>query len=130
MYHVFMGEEKIKSFTDLNAWKKSYQLLLEIYKITKQFPKEELYCLVSQIRRSALSVVSNIAEGFSRRGEKDKRQFYYISLGSLTELQTQLLLTKDLSYITKQQFTCLAQLTITIHKLINGLIKSCKSHNT
>jgi len=115
-----MAERKIRSFTDLEAWRKSYQLLIVIYKITLSFPKMEIYSLVSQIRRSALSVPSNIAEGFSRNSKKDKRQFYYISLGSLTELQTQLLLSRDLQYITKDQFDKIAQLTIRVSKLING----------
>lgn len=120
-----MVDGKIQSFKDLVAWQKSYQLLLEIYKITTKFPKIEVYCLTSQMRRSALSVPSNISEGFSRRGMKDKRRFYYIALGSLTELQTQLLVSKDLEYMGKLEFDRLAGLSIEAHKLINGLIKYC-----
>ena len=121
---------KIKSFTDLIAWQQSYQLALLIYQITKKFPKEELYCLSSQIRRAAISTSSNIAEGFSRRTYKDKNRFYFIALGSLTETQNQLLLAKDLGYLPQNQFNAMANKTISINKLINGLIKSSKKLHT
>jgi len=79
--------EKIKSFTDLISWQEGHKLVLLIYAITKKFPKEELFGLVSQIRRCAISITSNIAEGFSRKSKKEKINFYHISLDSLTELQ-------------------------------------------
>ena len=82
---------KIKSFTDLNAWKEGHKLVLMIYGITKQFPKEEIFGLTSQIRRCVVSITLNIAEGFSRQSYKEKVRFYSISLGSITELQNQLL---------------------------------------
>lgn len=80
------GAKQIKSFTDLDVWRKAHQLVLDIYHETKHFPKEELYGLVSQIRRAVLSVTSNIAEGFCRHSKKEKAQFYYLSLGSLSEV--------------------------------------------
>ena len=118
---------KIKSFTDLNAWKEGHKLVLMIYDITKQFPKEEMFGLVSQIRRCAVSITSNIAEGFSRLSYKEKARFYSISLGSITELQNQILIAKDVNYITKEQFQNIAKQSIKVHKITNGLIKSSKN---
>ncbi len=117
---------KIYSFKDLIAWKKARQLVLKIYQITSFFPKEETYVLSSQIKRSAISVASNIAEGFSRKTNKDKIQFYYIALGSLTEIQSQLILALDLNLITKTDFQNLESITVELSKLINSLIKSLK----
>lgn len=79
-------KKKIQSFTDLNAWKEGHLLVILVYKITKSFPKDELFGIVNQMRRCAVSITSNIAEGFSRQTFKEKVQFYCISLGSLTEL--------------------------------------------
>lgn len=122
-----MSEEttlKVKSFTDLHAWKEGHRLVLTIYKLTKEFPKEEKFVLVDQLRRCAVSITSNIAEGFSRFGKADKKHFYRIALRSLTELQNQLLISKDLEYITKEDFQKLAEITVKVSKMINGLIKS------
>lgn len=119
---------KIKSFTDLVAWIKGHELVLKIYRITKQFPRDEIFGITNQMRRCVVSITSNIAEGFSRKSYKDKVQFYYIALGSLTELQNQLLITKDIKYIDIATFKVLADKTVVVHKLINGLIKSSKSH--
>jgi len=85
-------------FSDLSVWRKAYQLVLEIYKLTRQFPGEERYCLVQQMRRAAISIPCNVAEGFSRQGPKDKAHFYAIAKGSAEELKVQLLLSKDLGY--------------------------------
>lgn len=118
---------KIKSFTDLNAWKEAHKLVLLIYKITKNFPKEEQFGLINQIRRAVVSVTSNIAEGFSRSSYKEKSQFYSMALGSLTEVQNQLLIARDLEYMSKAEFAELAGITITVNKLLNGLIKKSKT---
>lgn len=127
-----MNYAKIKSFTDLNAWKEAHLLVLEIYKITGNFPKEEQFGLTNQIRRAVVSITSNIAEGFSRNSYKEKSQFYSMALGSLTEVQNQLLIAKDLKYIISEEFLKLADKTITISKLLNGLIKKSKTmiHNS
>lgn len=117
---------KIQSFTDLIAWKEGHKLVLNLYKITSQFPNRESYALTDQMRRAAISITSNIAEGFPRRTEKEKVQFFYISIGSTTELQNQLLIARDLDYIRKEDFTLLANQTILIHKLIIGLIKNLR----
>jgi len=87
---------KIKSFMDLDAWKEGHRLVLEIYQITKKFPREELFGLTNQLRRAAVSFTSNIAEGFSRNSYKEKLQFYSMALGSLTEIQNQLLISRDI----------------------------------
>ncbi|MFA5438041.1 MAG: four helix bundle protein [Candidatus Omnitrophota bacterium] len=90
--------EKIKSFKDLTVWQKSHELALEVYKATKYFPAEEKFGLVSQMRRAAISVPANIAEGFKKRGKRDKINFYNISQGSLNELEYYMILAKDLGF--------------------------------
>ena len=121
---------KIRSFTDLNAWKEGHKLVLNIYKITKEFPREELFGLISQMRRCAVSITSNIAEGFGRQSYKEKSQFYSISRGSVTELQDQLLIAKDVGYITEDEFQKNTEQSVIVHKIVNGLIKSSHAHNS
>jgi len=118
---------KIKSFTDLHVWQKGHQLVLAIYKLTNKFPKEEIFGLINQLRRASVSFTSNIAEGFSRTSYKEKLQFYSMSLGSLTEIQNQLLIAKDIGYLTKSDFDNLAIMTVELNKMTNGIIKSSKS---
>jgi four helix bundle protein len=117
---------KIKSFTDLNTWQEGHKLVLEIYQITQDFPKTEMFGLVVQMRRCAVSITSNIAEGFSRRSYREKSQFYSMALGSLTELQNQLLVAKDVNYMASEISQKLANQSVTINKLLNGLIKRSK----
>jgi four helix bundle protein len=121
---------KIRSFTDLNTWKEGHRLVLDVYKITKLFPPEERYCLIDQMRRCVVSVTSNIAEGFSRKTKKEKAQFFYMALGSVSELQNQLLICRDLGYIKAEDFKKIANQTVVVSKLVNGLIKSSKAFNT
>lgn len=124
-------DKKIRSFTDLNAWKEAHKLVLMIYKATKNFPKEELFGLMNQMRRAAVSITSNIAEGFSRQSYKEKVQFYCVAQGSNTELQNQLLVARDVGYLTKEEFHEIAQQSVISHKLLNGLIKKSKFiHNS
>ncbi len=115
-------EYKIQSFCDLNAWKEGHGLVLEIYNITKFFPKEELYGITSQMRRCVVSITSNIAEGFSRQTSKEKVQFYSIARGSLTELQNQLIISKDIGYIKEDVFQKIFNHSVVVHKIVNGLI--------
>ena len=122
------GVNKIKNFTDLNAYKEAHKLVLIIYKFTAKFPKEERYGLINQMRRATVSITSNIAEGFSRDTIKDKCQFYTLAQGSLTELQSQLLISRDLSYLTREDFNQIANQTVIVNKLINGL-KRIKHRN-
>lgn len=117
---------KIRSFTDLDAWKEGHKLVLAIYETTKKFPKEELFGLTSQMRRCSVSITSNIAEGFSRQSFKEKIQFYSVAQGSVTELQNQLLITKDIGYMTRDKFDIIAEQSITVHKIINGLIRKSR----
>ena len=126
---------KIRNFTDLNAWIEGHKLVLAIYKITGKFPKSELFGLVNQMRRCVVSITSNIAEGFGKYSYKEKAQFYYISSCSVSELQNQLIIARDIDYINTDEFKWLFDNTVVVHKLINGLIKSSKSkipmiHNT
>ena len=90
--------EPAKSFKDLVVWQKAHQLVLGVYKATKDFPKEEIFALTSQFRRSAVSVAANIAEGFKKKSPADKLRFLNISQGSLSETEYYLLLSQDLSY--------------------------------
>lgn len=121
-----MSNEKIKNFTDLNAWQEAHALVLMIYKISKNFPREEIFGLTNQMRRAVISITSNIAEGFSRQSDKEKIQFYCTALGSLTEIQSQLFIAKDVEYIKDTDFVKMEEQAIVVHKLINGLIKSTK----
>ncbi|MFA5424000.1 MAG: four helix bundle protein [Phycisphaerae bacterium] len=88
-----------KSFKDLIVWQKAYRLVLETYKVTKVFPKEELYGLTLQMRRAVLSIPCNIAEGYGRKHNKEYKQFLSIAYGSLLEYETQYLLSQDLNYV-------------------------------
>jgi four helix bundle protein len=119
---------KIKKFTDLRVWIKAHKLALSIYKTTKKFPKEEIFGLISQMRRCSISITSNIAEGFSRQSYKEKTYFYSISLGSVTELQSQLIISRDVDYLNKEKFNELFEDSINTHKMLNGLIKNLKKY--
>lgn len=129
VYSRMQEYQKIKSFTDLLAWKESHKLALMIYQVTDKFPENEIYSLVNQMRRCSVSIASNIAEGFSRQGVKEKIQFFYVAKGSLTELQSQLLIARDLNYLPKEEFDNLAEQTVLASKLIVGLIKSLKQRS-
>ncbi len=122
------GKKTIRSFTDLDTWKEGHKLVILTYRITKAFPADEQYGLVNQVRRAAVSVTSNIAEGFSRSSYADKAHFFVMAQGSLTELQNQLLVGRDVDYISPEDFQKLAQQSVIVHKLITGLLKSTKQH--
>ena len=111
-------------YENLDVWKKSIELVTDIYKLVKLLPKEETYALSDQIRRSAVSVPSNIAEGSSRNSKKEFVQFLYIALGSLCELETQLLIAKNVGYISNNEN--LNNNIISIKKMLNALISSMK----
>ena len=114
-------------FTELEAWKTAHQLAITIYRLTEKYPKAELFGLTSQMRRCAVSIGSNIAEGFGRQSIREKIQFYFIAQGSDTELQNQLLLSRDVGYITKEKCQEVFDQTIRLHKLVTGLIKSSRN---
>jgi len=120
-------ENKIKTFRDLYSWQEGHKLVLLVYKVTKTFPKNETLALVDQIVRAVVSITSNIAEGFGRRGIKEKIQFYYLAQSSLSEVQNQLIIAKDVNYVDEQLFNEIWEQTVTVHKLLTGLIKSLKN---
>ncbi len=121
---------KIESFTDLKTWRKGHELVLVIYRTTEKFPSKEIFGITNQMRRAAVSITSNIAEGFSRRSNKEKTQFYHITLGSLAELQNQLVIVRDIKYLDINNFNKISEQTVIVSKLINGLIKSSSILNT
>lgn len=111
----------MRNFRNLSVWQKSHKLTLEIYKSTVSFPKEELYGLVSQMRRSASSVPSNIAEGCGRNTQSQLAHFLNIALGSASELEYQILLAKDLDFLTDQIFKEQSNQIIEIKKMLTSL---------
>jgi four helix bundle protein len=122
---------KISSFRDLDAWKEGHKLVLTVYEVTKLFPKEETFGLTSQMRRCVVSVTSNIAEGFSRQSYQEKIRFYSMAQGSLTELQNQTIIAKDVDYISQDQFNSIDLQELKVHKILNGLIRKSKEiHNS
>ncbi len=116
----------MQSHKDLMVWQKSIEFVSEIYKITQKFPSSEIYGLTNQIRRSAVSIPSNIAEGAARSHSKELVQFLYISLGSASELDTQLLISKNLGFIKQEEFEQLNTELNSISKMLVKLIKSVK----
>ncbi len=116
----------MKTHKDLHAWKNSINLVTDIYKLTESFPKEELYGLTNQIRRSAVSIPSNIAEGAGRNYKKEYIQFLYISLGSLSELETQLIISKNLAFIEQENLKELNEKLNEIRSQLSGLIRYLK----
>lgn len=110
-----------KSYQDLEVWKQARELVRLVYQITKSFPPEELYGLTTQIRRAAISVPSNIAEGCGRRNAKDSLRFFFIARASLYEIETQILLALDLGFLDEIEGP--RNQTIKCLKLLNGFIK-------
>jgi four helix bundle protein len=113
-----------EGFKGLQTWQKSYELVLGIYKATKNFPSHEQYGLVSQIRRATVSISGNIAEGYERQHRKEYIQYLSIAKGSLGETETYLLLSKDLGYISGEQYTDLEGKRKQVARLLTGLIRS------
>jgi four helix bundle protein len=113
----------VKTFNEILAWQKSHELTLFVYELTAKYPKHELFGLVSQSRRCAVSVPSNIAEGFKRKTKNDSIHFYNIAESSLEELKYQLLLAKDLKYIDNKEYERSFLLSEEVGKLIFGWIK-------
>ena len=117
-----MGE----GFKSLMAWQKAYDLALEIYKVSKTFPKAELYGLADQIQRAAISISANIAEGYERQHRKEYIQFLMIAKGSLGEVETYLMFAKDLGYVEEEKFKKLDGKRQEVSKLLGGLINSLR----
>ena len=115
---------KIKVFRDLLVWQKAHQLVLLIYKITSDYPKQELFSLVSQIRRSSISIAANIVEGFRRKDLKESIRFYNIADASLEETKYHLLLSKDLNYINQTTYNIIINLSEEVGRLLARWIQS------
>ena len=121
--------DKVKSYGDLKVWQKSMALVTDVYKVTSKLPSEEKFGLQSQIRRSAVSIPSNIAEGHNRWYRKEFLHHLSISYGSLAELETQLLITVELRFIKHDEVQSIFEKTSEIGKMINGLRKKLKTTN-
>jgi len=119
-------QKRIETFKDLLVWQEGHKLVLSVYKLTDRFPKSELFGLTSQMRRAAVSVTSNIAEGFGRRTFADRLQLYYIAQGSLTELKNQLLISRDLKYCDENEFAALEVQADQTHRLLQGFLTKTK----
>jgi four helix bundle protein len=117
----------MKTFRELVVWQKSMDLVTAIYHTSKIFPKDEMYGLTSQLRRSAVSVPSNIAEGYGRNGLNDYLRFLNIAISSLFELQTQVEISFNLKYINQKKFNTLYELTREVERMLSSLIRSLKS---
>ena len=114
---------KSRSYRDLEVWKLSIDFVKKVYQVTHNFPASENYGLINQIRRAAVSIPSNIAEGQGRNSTKEFRQFLAISLGSLAELETQLIIAKEIEYLTQNGLDALLSPLDRIRKMIKGLSK-------
>jgi len=119
----------LKNFKELKVWQKSYQLCLELYEITKDFPNEEKYGLSSQLRRAAISIPSNIAEGYGRKTIPDYVRCLYIAYGSTCELETQTLLSGDLNYLKEVDQSTLLEKIKEVERMLMALIKSLENKN-
>ena len=116
--------EGVNNFKDLKIWKIAIKLVKNVYTISSEFPKEEMYGLISQMRRSAISIPSNVAEGFRRQHNNEFKQFLYITLGSCAELETQTIIAEELGYIDKGQTTKLFEDLDHICRMTTNLIKT------
>lgn len=117
---------KITKFTDLVVWQEGHKLVLTIYKAVKNFPEWEKFGLSNQLTRAVVSFTSNIAEGFAKKSSNEKNKFYNTAQTSLIEVQNQLLIARDVGHMKNEEFTRIANQTVTCHKLIIGLIRSTR----
>lgn len=120
----------LKSYRELIVWQKSFQLALEVYRITKKFPREEIYGLTSQIRRAAFAIPSNTAEGYARRSLAEYLQFLRIAFASGAELETQILIAKEVGLMSEEDFKNLSGLLSEVMKMLNSLIDKLKKFKT
>lgn len=120
---------KILNFTDLEAWKVAHRLVIGIYKLTQKYPRGEQFGIVNQMRRAAVSITSNIAEGFSRTSLKEKAQFYSIAKGSLTEIENQLIISCDIHYISSKDFEQIEMDVRQTNRLITGLLRYARANS-
>ena len=116
----------MRDFRNLQVWEKAHSLTLSVYKATISFPKDELYGLTSQIRRSSASIPTNIAEGCGRNGDAELARFMSIGMGSASELEYQLLLAHDLNYLDRDTYTKLHERVTEVKRMLAGFIKTLK----
>lgn len=114
----------MRNFKSLDVWKDGILLCMEVYKTIKTFPKNEIYGITSQIQRSVVSIPSNIAEGAGKDGDREFNKFLSIALGSAFELETQLIICRDVGYLTEEKFLLLANPTVILQKMIYNLKQS------
>ena len=119
--------KRIQNFRDLIVWQKSRELAVSVYQCTKLFPQDEIFCLVSQMRRAVVSVSSNIAEGFGRTTAKDRVKFYGIARGSLLEIESQILIAESIGYISEKERVVIEQEAWEVSKILSGLIRKTNS---
>ncbi len=127
MQGVKDSREMLRNYKDLKVWQKSYQLCLEVYQITKGFPKNEIYGLISQMRRAALSIPCNIAEGYGRKTTPEYLRALYIAYGSTCELETQVLLSGDLGYLADKILSKLQDDLGEVERMLKALIRSLEN---
>ncbi|MDO4165725.1 MAG: four helix bundle protein [Bacteroides sp.] len=118
----------MRNHKDLIVWQKSMKLVKELYQISRSFPKEEMYGITSQMRRAAVSIPSNIAEGYGRGHDKELIQFLYVALGSASELETQLVICKEINYLTPEEFDMLNNLNTEVIRMLSSLINKRYYH--
>ena len=117
----------MQNFKDLKVWEKSHQLTLSIYKTSAKFPKEEVYSLTNQLRRASASIPANIAEGCGKNSQADLAKFLNISLGSANETEYFLILSRDLDYLTEEQFTVLSNSINEVKAMLINLISRVRA---
>ena len=122
-------KETLKTFQDLKAWQDGHQLVLSVYQLTKILPTDERFGLISQMRRAGVSITSNITEGFGRRTYKDKARFYITAQGSVSELQNQLIIARDLAFISNEVFQKTWSESLQVHRLLTGLIRATQARS-
>lgn len=120
----------LKNYKELKVWQKAYQLCLDLYKITAAFPNDEKFGLTSQIRRAVVSIPSNIAEGYGRKTTTDYLRFLYIAYGSTCELETQVMLSKDLDYMDSKPVKSILGKTNEVERMLKSLIKSLENKHS
>lgn len=122
-----MKQQNERPHKRLELWKKSIEMVTKVYEVTKEFPREEVYGLTSQLRKAAVSVPSNIAEGLTRRSSAEKLHFLSISQGSCSEIDTQAEIALRLGFLTEKQFDLLEEHLIHVQRLLGGIIRSIKA---
>lgn len=125
-----MESKKITKFTDMRVWQSAHEHVLSVYQLTSSFPKEEVFGLTSQMRRAAVSITSNIAEGFGRRGNQEKLRFYNIAYASAFELQNQLFIARDLRYAAAEPVQACINQSESVQRQLNALTGSISGPTT